>query len=183
MKTIPLDLGLHTSVDDDVYEWAANFRWRARRDGHTIYAIGPDKILLHRMIMSAKEGELVDHRDSNGLNNVRTNLRKATASQNAAHRRTQNPTKGVQWVAQKQKWLAIVVCKKRKYRCGHFAEKEDAVAAYDAKATELFGEFAYTNAMIKASGRLGRRIRQRVQKRQVVSKVIKTAARKAAPRN
>lgn len=152
MKTIPLrpaKLGLFAMVSDTDYERIAAYRWTARRDGQTYYAItehtfyGPT--LMHRFILDAPEEKWVDHRDGNGLNNQRDNLRLASASQNGANRRTGRKTKGVSFNQASGQWKATITCQGKKYRLGWFYSENEAAAAYDRKARELFGEFALTN--------------------------------------
>lgn len=145
MKAISLTGGFVTVVDDDVYAWATLRRWRAiSSKGKTYAASGAS--LLHREILAALPGQLVDHRDGNGLWNVRSNLRIATHSQNAANRPGIGASglKGVRW-DNARGWLAQVVKDGRRHILGPFPSAETAAAAYNAKAVEIHGEFARLN--------------------------------------
>src|ERR1017187_7157500 len=97
MKLILLTKGYETIVDYEDYEWLSQWSWRAKidRKSQTVYAIrgeyqrdsGRDNkiersVLMHRLIMGDPKGLQIDHRDWNGLNNQRSNLRVATQSQN-----------------------------------------------------------------------------------------------------
>lgn len=110
-------------------------------------------VYLHRMLLRAPQGLQVDHKNGDGLDNRRCNLRLATPAQNAANRGMDRRVagrssrfKGVSLTRdtyrRKKPWLAQVA--------GHwhqrFVTEVEAARAYDAKLTEIFGEFARTNA-------------------------------------
>lgn len=107
-------------------------------------------ILLHRAVAELMFGEIpegyeVDHIDGNGLNCIRKNLRLATVSQNRANSRMHfdNLTgfKGVSFRPEKGKYTASINHNKKTYRLGYFDSPEEAKAAWDKKAQELFGKF------------------------------------------
>lgn len=92
--------------------------------------------------------EMVDHRDLDGTNNRLTNLRPCTKSTNAANTRApKNNTSGVKGVyydKSRDKWAVEIRCGNTRYRLGRFPTLEKAASVYEAKAIELFGEFART---------------------------------------
>jgi hypothetical protein len=107
-------------------------------------------ILMHRAIMDLTgKDEMVDHRDMNGLNNQRANLRICCRAGNSMNRcKPANNTsgyKGVSWQKQCDRWGASIRYKKKSIYLGHFFCIIKAAKEYDKKATELFGEFARTN--------------------------------------
>lgn len=108
------------------------------------------KYEVHRLIWLYMIGEWpkdqVDHRDTDKTNNRWSNLREATVAQNSHNvsKRSRNKSgyKGVSKHTQTGRWEAkIAVSGKHKY-LGLFANKEDAVAAYAAAASQMHGEFA-----------------------------------------
>lgn len=109
-------------------------------------------VFIHRVILERILGrvltrrDLVDHEDRNGLNNVRTNLRLATVSQNTQNQKKRinslSPFKGVTWHKQAQKWQAVISCAGKQQYLGLFNDPYTAHEAYKLKAVELFGEFA-----------------------------------------
>jgi hypothetical protein len=105
-------------------------------------------IWMHRLIMDANPGQKVDHRDGNGLNNQRANLRFATAANNMQNRRKRKDAlsryKGVTQLAS-GRWHAQIHHERKTYHIGTFDFEEDAARAYDERAAELFGEFARFN--------------------------------------
>jgi hypothetical protein len=91
----------------------------------------------------------VDHIDRNPLNNQRSNLRVATAGQNArnASKRRNAQTSAFKGVSlyRNGKWVAQIQVDRRKVHLGYFATAIDAALAYDGAARRLFGEFAVLN--------------------------------------
>ena len=103
---------------------------------------------MHREIMHAPKGMVVDHIDGNSLNNRRSNLRLCTVSQNHQNRRRtygSSKYKGAWWDKRRNKWVAAITFKGKYIYLGFFDNEIDAGKAYDRKAAELFGEFAYLN--------------------------------------
>lgn len=155
MKTIPLTQGLVAQVDDSDFESVAKFKWYANRRGRgrTFYAqrsvkqsSGKWKIVgLHNFLMS--NARRVDHKDGNGLNNRRRNLRVATHRQNMQNTRlrcdNRSGFKGV--TSNGSGWKAnITVEGVRKY-LGTCPTKLEAAALYDSAARACFGVFARPN--------------------------------------
>jgi len=94
-RRIYIGEGEWTIVDVEDYYRFSNLKWSiGGRDGK-FYAMrgvktGPDEIKLmsmHREIINAPAGMLVDHRNGNNLDNRRSNLRLATATENSCNRR------------------------------------------------------------------------------------------------
>ena len=53
--------------------------------------------------------------------------------------------KGVFFDKKSQKWRTMITIDNKQKTVGFFSEEIDAVIAYNKKAKELFGEFAYIN--------------------------------------
>lgn len=102
---------------------------------------------LHRVLLGLAPGDRrkVDHKNGNGLDNRRSNLRLATNSQNCANRGKQSNNtsgyKGVFW-SNRDKLYEVKIC--RTY-VGGFKDPISAAKAYDAAAIARYGEFAKTN--------------------------------------
>lgn len=149
MKTITLASGQETLVDDDVHSWASQFQWYAlkKHDGR-LYASrkvpaptgGRRTLYLHRAIMERDgydlTGLMVDHRDGCGLNNLRSNLRVATPSENGANRRgaakgSTSRFVGVSYHTRSRKWRAKICIDKKSIYLGYFSTEEAAAQARD----------------------------------------------------
>jgi hypothetical protein len=97
-----------------------------RRDGGK-----RDSLLLHRWIIGAEKGKVVDHINHDTLDNRRVNLRIVTDLENQqnriyAQRNNTSGIPGVVWAKDKKKWKAqIQICGSNK-NLGYFNSKEDA---------------------------------------------------------
>ena len=107
--------------------------------------------LLHRVIVGAVAGQVVDHANGDILDNRRANLRACTHRQNlqnqSMHIRNRAGFKGV-YVDKRMKsrpFRASIGLGRKTKHLGYFATAEDAASAYDEAATRLFGEFARLN--------------------------------------
>lgn len=152
---IPLTKGREAIIDLadlPLVEGRSWFAQEARNSSGRFYvtAHGPDgqKLYLHRVILNAEAGQIVDHADGDGLNNLRCNLRLADYSLNGANR---GPTrvntsgfKGVFWNPDVGKWFSQIKVRGRYHRLGWFTEKSDAAEAYAIAAKAHWGEFART---------------------------------------
>jgi hypothetical protein len=109
---------------------------------------------IHRLIMDAPKGMDIDHINGNPLDNRKSNLRICTRAENQSNRGPQkNNTSGYKGVSYKkpskswkaQKWRAQINCRGESICIGYFDTPEEAARAYDTKAKELHGEYAYLN--------------------------------------
>lgn len=142
-------------VDREDWPRIARYKWRVVKRGVMLYAATDYKgrtFYLHRTIMRVPVGDLrrVDHRDSNGLDCRKSNLRMATFEQN--NQNVNNRQKGVtgytgvELNAQGTYTARIRTGagRERKY-IGTYKTAEAAARAYDAEAIRLRGEFAVLN--------------------------------------
>lgn len=125
-------------------------RWSHLESGTTSYAttsINGRTVCMHRLLMNAARNQLVDHRNGNGLDNRRSNLRIATPVENGGNIRVARgsvPFKGVSRMD--GKFYAKICHNRKQMAIGFFDTAIEAALAYDETARELKGEFACTNA-------------------------------------
>ncbi len=156
-RRIALTQGKYAIVDPEDFETLNLFKWCAAKDYETFYAIRYARInnknttiKMHRQIMNAKKNDIVDHRDKDGLNNTRENLRIATAAQNNANskrgmNRGKSKYKGVCRDEKCGKWRAGIKCQGKHIHLGMFEDEIEAAKAYDEAAKKYHGEFAVLN--------------------------------------
>ncbi len=151
---IPLTQGLVAVIDAKDLPLAAGRLWYAQRIGKSLYAAANPKrakggargglIYLHRVILRHEEGE-IDHRDGDGLNNTRRNLRPATHRQNAQNRtkpkNNRSGHEGVCWDKAVKKWKAYLRAEGKQIHLGYFDSLEAAVDERKVAARHRYGSF------------------------------------------
>ena len=133
------------------------YAWHANKGHSTFYAYrqtprpNRKQIAMHREITECPKGKMVDHKNGNGLDNRRKNLRICTMSENMMNRgKTKvhsGKYKGVYKTGDSKlnPYSARIQKNKKVYCLGHHKTPEEAARAYDKKAKELHGEYAYLN--------------------------------------
>src|ERR1035437_6402891 len=163
MKHISLTQGKYARINDIDFTWLSQWKWYAQKGGTTFYAVRWDnvkegrriKIQMHCVLLKRKlsrelhSDERVDHRDLNGLNNQRKNLRLANDTENnrnvGIRRDNTSGYKGVTWRYDNQSWQTRIQVNKKRIHLGYFTNPREAALAYDVAALKYFGEFAVTN--------------------------------------
>lgn len=151
---IPLTQGKVSLVDDDMYEFLTKYTWHAFQNGGNWYAIrnvvrkdGKRTVeYMHHAVMGTVG---IDHKDGDGLNNTRNNLRLATKQQNSWNRKLQPSNtsgfKGVSWDSEKRRWRSRIAVSGKIRHLGYFDSVIRAACAYDEAAFQLYGSFARVN--------------------------------------
>lgn len=150
MKTIPLTHGSVAIVDDDDYESISLYGWSECPTRNMVYIKRKDNgVLMHREIMNAKKGDLVDHKNHDTFDNRKANLRFCTPSQNRANSRPSkgfsSRYKGVYWCKGRRKWNSAIKKNNIAYHIASCENEEDAAIYYNVAAQIFHGEFAYLN--------------------------------------
>lgn len=144
-KIIPLGNGVFTKVDNEDFDKVKDINWHCSVLGYVGGSVG----LMHRYIMNAPDGAVVDHIDNDPTNNRKNNLRICTQAENTRNRTIKegytSKYKGVCWAKNRNKWISYIGYENKLRYIGYFTDEIDAAKAYDSKARELFGEFAHTN--------------------------------------
>jgi len=150
MKEIKLTNGTVMQVDDEDYEWGMKSKW-TNVSGYAKSGIAGRTMTFHREIMDVKKGEQIDHVDGNRLNNQKANLRVVTQQQNSQNKKLhKNNTTGYKGVHPfREKFRACIAINGKTIHLGLYHSAVEAAEAYDAKAKELYGEFAKLNFTVQ----------------------------------
>jgi AP2-like factor (euAP2 lineage) len=164
VRFIELPNGRYTMVDAEDYERVALHRWRVDNKGYVRAEIQrPNgscrREALHRYVMAAPEGVVVHHRDSDKLNNCKSNLRifPGHSAHQTHHRLTAAPHskegfKGVCYGPGRDRWSASIWLEKKRRSLGSYPTPEEAAIVYDAAVIAFFGAEAYTNLIPSGAG-------------------------------
>jgi len=154
-REIHLNHGKIALIDDEDWDLVCGYSWYYFHDDHNEYAKAREpktrrEVRMHRLIMDAPRGVQVDHWNGNGLDNQRHNLRLCTNGQNRQNSSKSSKAafryKGVSWHDKGHSRIqASIKFNGKTIPLGYYDREEDAARAYDAKARELFGEFARLN--------------------------------------
>lgn len=153
-KQIKLTSTIFAWVDDEDFDRVSRYKWTLDTNGYvvrkeTLPGKVKRKVLLHRFIMNAPHGFDVDHEDHDPLNNLKSNLRICTRSQNSMNRGpkpgSSSQYKGVSFHKRDKAWRACLTVSGQRIDLGYHYTEQEAAIAYDYAAYAYFGEFAYLN--------------------------------------
>jgi len=151
VKEIPLTRGKVAIVDDEDYEVVSAFKWHCTSHGYAS-RVNPEtkkREYLHRFLVKPSVGNVVDHINHDKLDNRRSNLRECTQKQNMHNGRGVAGTsryKGVSYKPGRRKpWRARLYINGEQLILGDFYTEEEAAYAYNLKATEVNGQYAFLN--------------------------------------
>ncbi len=157
IKKIELTQGKVSLVDEEDFEYLNQWKWYAQKDykNGNYYAQRHDSqnnkkiVLMHKEILGVENKKQVDHKDGDGLNNQRTNLRPSSHSQNHSnterYKNNKSGYKGVSWNKHSKKYLAQTSIDGKILVIGYFDSPEDAATAYNTVANQLHGDFTRPN--------------------------------------
>jgi HNH endonuclease/AP2 domain len=151
MKVIELTRGRATIVDDEDFEYLAQWRWHYTTVGYAMRSGKKGgksfKVSMSRQIMAAPKDLEVDHINGDKLDNRRENLRLCLPEENI---RSRGPNKnntsgyrGVTYSKKERKWLAQITFQRKLTRIGVFESPEEAHEAYKVAALKLHGDFIF----------------------------------------
>lgn len=151
MREIQLTQSQIALVDDEDFTWLIQWKWYAIWNGK-FYAARwradgrEGHLLMHRQILNAPTGQECDHRNGDGLDNQRCNLRLCSTAQNQHNSRIHvdntSGIKGVDFLKANGMWRVRIAVKNDRKFVGYFSSKEDAARARSEAARRYHGEFA-----------------------------------------
>lgn len=151
MKEVKLTRNFFAYINDEDFDKINKYKWNAHFNGHNNYArarINNKMVYMHHFILG-NPIDYIDHKDGNGLNNMKSNLRFCTNQMNQANRKinknNKSGYKGVSWSKEKKKWVVNITFNRKTIFFGYYTDLISAAKKYDNEAKKLFGEFAKTN--------------------------------------
>ena len=162
MKVIPLTRGKYTIVDDEDYERLMQHSWAWVPSTNSKSGMGyavrkgskrrgePRTVQMHREILHAAEGTIIDHLNRNSLDNRKENLRFASVQKNAFNRskpvmKCTSRYKGVFQRKNKKYWTARIKFNDRHVELGSYEDEEKAAAVYNFASRIFFGRYRCEN--------------------------------------
>jgi len=154
MKRIPLTHEQFAVVDDSDFEWLSQWRWYACRNCKCWYAhtnINGRNVQMHQLLCVAPKGYEIDHKNNDGLDNRRDNLRICTHAQNIHNQKIQTRPKTSRFKGVRLHscgtWEARIRVAGSQLYLGHHNTESAAALAYNEAAQKYHGEFAYLNPL------------------------------------
>ena len=152
MKKIKLTQSKFAIVDDEDFEYLNQFKWFAFNSRGIYYACrGKNKknIFMHREIMKTVKDMVVDHKNHNGLDCRKSNMRNCTKTENMRNRKSSKNSSskylGVSWCKARKKWQAHIFINKKSKNLGRFIKEIEAAKRYNKFAKIIHGDFANIN--------------------------------------
>ncbi len=146
---IRMACGTFVLIDEVWYEELSEARWRLTNG----YATDRNGRLMHRVIMRAQEGQVIDHINRNPLDNRKANLRFVTHQQNTWNRKKQKSTSKYTGVFpsgySNRPWYASILIGDKSEWLGSYRTEEEAAYVYDTVAKACRGKYAYLNGVTR----------------------------------
>lgn len=137
MEKIILTKGKQTILDGADFAKCVKHKWHFTTTGYACRTVSKNgkqsNIYMHREIMNAKPGQIIDHIDRNKLNNQKSNLRFCTTTINNLNRPAQKNNKlglkNIYWDKSEQKYRVQKTKEHRRMFLGLFSNLQDAIYA------------------------------------------------------
>jgi hypothetical protein len=151
MKKIIISRGYEVIVDDEDFVVLNEIKWQSSVKSNTIYASNSKYGRIHRFLLNAKKGDIIDHIDGNGLNNQKSNLRFCTFQDNMRNKKTWGKIKynGVSFVKKNTNYSyrCRITVNGKTLHLGYFKTELEAALEYNIKAKYYFNDFAKLNIL------------------------------------
>jgi hypothetical protein len=158
VRWIPLNKGYYTILDADDYDRIIKSHWWVQVKGDTFYAEAVSKIngkwkhvKMHREILGLVRGDgnMVDHKNRNGLDNRKSNMRLSTKSSNGYNCKMKSHNtsgyRGVHWSKAASKWQTRIGVNGSPKYLGCYVDIIEAASEYDKASIKFWGKDAILN--------------------------------------
>lgn len=147
MAEIRLARGQVAIVDDEACEALSGHRWYLGTGGYAVASHGGRVLIMHRVVMAAADGQIVDHHNGDKLDNRLENLRLCTHAENMRnrkiHKNNQCGSKGVYIDGSRKtpRYRAQIRVDGKTIRLGSFPSIREAELAYRVASVKYHGNF------------------------------------------
>lgn len=115
-----------------------------KSNGYVIFSYKGKKTYLHRFVLNAQDGDVIDHINKNKLDNRNCNLRKVSHSLNNYNKNINNKLgRGIYLDKSGNRYRACISQNNKTLKLGSFKDINEAKKAYNKKAFEIYGNDAY----------------------------------------
>ncbi len=134
IKEINLTNGYITVIDDKDYDLISSYTWHSKlsHSGNVCAATNIRRdgkqrtVRMHRFIMNAEKGTIIDHLNNNSLDNRRENLKIVSNRDNAINNK--KPYNDTYFDKRCNKWQVAIRVDKKLVWLGYHSTKEEAQA-------------------------------------------------------
>lgn len=167
MKSIIIKEGVEAFVDDEDYEYLSQMKWSLMANGYAIcgrkiQGIDKKSNMMHRLVINAKKGQIVDHIDRNRINNTKQNLRFVSIEQNchnsSKRKNAKNKFKGTVYRERVNAYESRCKMFGKHNNLGTYKTEIAAAYAYNKKALELSPDYVFLNKFDLSTEELEKKI-------------------------
>jgi hypothetical protein len=144
--------GYEVLIDDEDYERVKSHNWFACTPGTLTYFFFSKRkngkrhqYRLHRFLLNAPEGSVVDHISGDTMDNRKANLRitdwKGNARNHGMNSTNTSGYRGVIFSKSKNRWRAVIQTIKNPLHLGYYPSKEIAAYVYEEASKIIYGEY------------------------------------------
>lgn len=153
---ITLSQGKFSLIDEEDFERVNQYKWHLFKSSNKEYAAtnmkinGKVKVIkLHRFLLNAPKGIEVDHKNGDGLDNRKINIRLCTDAENSHNRKISKNKSGYKgvFIRPNGKCFAYISVNNKRIHLGEFTNPKDAARTYNKAALKYHGEFANLNTI------------------------------------
>lgn len=149
MPILKLTRGKYCLVDNESLSIIDGYKWFYNH-GYACANIksgkrNPKKIYMHKLLLSARDNQRVDHINRIKLDNRLKNLRIATPAENRHNSLVSNGKSGIRgiyYIKKDKAWQGIVKKDGKYYYCGQSVNINKVIPKYIAKSIEVYGEYS-----------------------------------------
>lgn len=138
--------------DRDIYNKVKQYSWHENSNGYVVSStykgINGSAVFLHSLVLDVnnEDGLFIDHINGDKMNNLKSNIREVSYSQNAMNtgvrRDNRSGHRGLFYKKKSKTWFAYINKNKQRVNLGHFKDKDKAIKQREIAELYLFAEYS-----------------------------------------